>query len=287
MQTESGESITKLEKADVLELTLKHLQDLQRKNKMISPSLHHSKGGCPQEIRKQYFHNGYKACAAEVSQYLSTFPSLPTSAYPLHHQDTKPSPFMDIHFGTSLMSHLGKRLQSAEMDAFLPHNQPQRITSPPTNPAAFEPLSVVTTAHYPHNQEPSNTMYHGATTSNGSSTTLYKSSSYSETSKMKAMAPPSHYSLIIQPPSSSTTSMSSSSDCGYSSGRDSVSPSHSSTTAISPSSGQAPASPKINVEDLEEDMDLLSPSGPLNLVNRPHQQSRVNHTSSESVWRPF
>merc|ERR1711910_123678 len=30
LQTESGESITKLEKADVLELTLKHLQELRR-----------------------------------------------------------------------------------------------------------------------------------------------------------------------------------------------------------------------------------------------------------------
>ena len=256
---------------------------------MIPSSVHHGKGGCPQEITKQYFHNGYKACAAEVSHYLSTFPSLPASSFTSHQHDAKPSPspFVDIHFGTNLMSHLGKRLQSAEMEAFVPHNRPQSIASPPTNPAAFQPLSVVTSAHYQHNQEPSNAIFLGATPSSGSSTALYKSSSYSENPIANSMAPPSHYSTILQQPSSSMRSMSSSSDCGYSSGRDSVSPSHSSTTAISPSAGQPPASPKINVEDLEEDMDSLSPCGPLNLVNRPHQQTPVNNTSSESVWRPF
>merc|ERR1711987_36027 len=51
-----GESITKLEKADVLELTVRHLQKLKRQQMLsLNPAL---------EVDK--FHAGYSACAAEV-----------------------------------------------------------------------------------------------------------------------------------------------------------------------------------------------------------------------------
>ena len=59
------------------------------------------------------------------------------------------------------------------------------------------------------------------------------------------------------------------------------------STALSPISSRgeidcSPASPKINVEDLDDEDSIpvdMTNQNPLNLVQRP--------TSSESVWRPF
>merc|ERR1712117_454088 len=63
-----GESITKLEKADVLELTLKHLQKLKAQKKLVVPA--NAKGGRSSAEIAQTFSHGYKACANQVSQYL-------------------------------------------------------------------------------------------------------------------------------------------------------------------------------------------------------------------------
>ena len=74
-----GESITKLEKADVLELTVRHLQKLKRQDKLrANPALDADR-----------FHSGFTACANEVSRYLSAVPGV------------------SLSFGTGLMSHLG------------------------------------------------------------------------------------------------------------------------------------------------------------------------------------
>lgn len=58
-----GESITKLEKADVLELTVKHLQKLKRQNAL---------GLTPQATYAGRFKAGYAHCAQDVSKYLSS-----------------------------------------------------------------------------------------------------------------------------------------------------------------------------------------------------------------------
>jgi hairy-and-enhancer-of-split protein len=84
MQTE-GESISKLEKADVLELTVRHLQKLKRQQMLAhNPALDLDR-----------FHAGYTACATEVSKCLA-------------------STGVDITVGSRLMSHLGHKLHSAE-----------------------------------------------------------------------------------------------------------------------------------------------------------------------------
>lgn len=57
-----GESITKLEKADVLELTVKHLRKLKRKNAL---------GLTPQATYAGRFRAGYSHCAQEVSKFMS------------------------------------------------------------------------------------------------------------------------------------------------------------------------------------------------------------------------
>merc|ERR1711899_57505 len=57
-----GESITKLEKADVLELTVRHLRKLKRQQMLaLNPGLDLDR-----------FHAGYTACATEVSKCLAS-----------------------------------------------------------------------------------------------------------------------------------------------------------------------------------------------------------------------
>ena len=60
MQSE-GESITKLEKADVLELTVRHMQKLKAQNAL---------GLTPQATYAGKFKAGYTHCAQEVSRYM-------------------------------------------------------------------------------------------------------------------------------------------------------------------------------------------------------------------------
>ena len=77
-----GESINKLEKADVLELTVRHLQKLKHQQLLrLNPTLDQDR-----------FCSGFTACANEVSRFLSTVPGV------------------SLHFGTELMSHLGTNL---------------------------------------------------------------------------------------------------------------------------------------------------------------------------------
>lgn len=60
LQTE-GENISKLEKADVLELTVKHLRKLKAANSL---------GVTPMVTYAQKFTGGYSSCAAEVGRFL-------------------------------------------------------------------------------------------------------------------------------------------------------------------------------------------------------------------------
>merc|ERR1740128_1592390 len=90
MQTE-GESISKLEKADVLELTVKHLQKLKRQQMLaLNPALDMDR-----------FHAGYTTCATEVSRTLA-------------------STGVDISIGSRLMSHLGHKLNTIETSRVSP-----------------------------------------------------------------------------------------------------------------------------------------------------------------------
>merc|ERR1712024_14319 len=78
-----GESISKLEKADVLELTVKHLRKLKRQQMLsVTPEL-------------DRYRAGYTTCATEVSRCLA-------------------STGVDISVGSRLMSHLGNKLNTIE-----------------------------------------------------------------------------------------------------------------------------------------------------------------------------
>merc|ERR1711936_1544482 len=80
-----GEGISKLEKADVLELTVKHLRKLKRQQMLtLNPALDMDR-----------FHAGYTTCATEVSRTLA-------------------STGVDISIGSRLMSLLGHKLNTIE-----------------------------------------------------------------------------------------------------------------------------------------------------------------------------
>ena len=87
-----GESITKLEKADVLELTVRHLRKLKQQNAL---------GLTPQATYAGRFKAGYAHCAHEVSKFVSIISSE-------DHQK------LDVNVSTRLLSHLGGCIQALE-----------------------------------------------------------------------------------------------------------------------------------------------------------------------------
>merc|ERR1712198_147370 len=90
LQTE-GESISKLEKADVLELTVNHLRKLKRQQMLsLNPALDLDR-----------FHAGFTTCATEVSHSLA-------------------SSGVDISIGSRLMGHLGHKLNTIESSRVAP-----------------------------------------------------------------------------------------------------------------------------------------------------------------------
>merc|ERR1712051_908628 len=91
-----GESITKLEKADVLELTVKHLQKLKRQNAL---------GLTPEATYAGRFKAGYASCAQEVSKYMTLE----------NHSKMPKNPMaLDLNVSTRLLSHLGGCIQALE-----------------------------------------------------------------------------------------------------------------------------------------------------------------------------
>ena len=190
-----GESIAKLEKADVLELTVKHLQKLKRQRMLqANPALDADRYGA-----------GFAACAAEVSRCLASVPGV------------------DVALGTTLMSHLGSKVQALR-------EQSARISAPLS-------VSVPTTTTT------------SAAAASGPQSPLVQTAPAAPPAPAAPAAP-------AAPPS----------DCGYSSGRESVSPSG-------------------------------SDSHPLNYVKQEVEERRKRRESSSSsssssssvagVWRPF
>lgn len=94
-----GETITKLEKADVLELTLRHLQKLRRQQLLQTAN---------PAMDVDRYRAGYSACASEVGRYMST---------------------ADPAFGSQLLSHLGSRC--SEIEQQFVHVSTSNRASPP------------------------------------------------------------------------------------------------------------------------------------------------------------
>lgn len=87
-----GENLTKLEKADVLELTVRHLHKLRERQAL---GLGSSPASSPASTQDK-FRAGFTHCAAEVSRYLAT------------------STGLDVSVGQHLLSHLGRCVHQLE-----------------------------------------------------------------------------------------------------------------------------------------------------------------------------
>ncbi|XP_059476415.1 enhancer of split mgamma protein-like [Neocloeon triangulifer] len=103
LQTE-GENVSKLEKADILELTVRHLQRLRRQQRRPSSFA-------------DRFRAGFSHCASEVSRCLSD-------------ADT-----VDPQLGQRLLAHLGQRLEQLESTSGRPETPP---LSPPLTDTEVE-----------------------------------------------------------------------------------------------------------------------------------------------------
>lgn len=102
-----GENVSKLEKADILELTVRHLHKLRRQQRLASNPV----------IDSDRFRAGFTHAANEVSRCLASTPGV------------------DIHLGTKLMTHLGHRLNDLDKVQPLSIQVGQTMYSPPTSPS--------------------------------------------------------------------------------------------------------------------------------------------------------
>nr|CAI5863495.1 unnamed protein product [Callosobruchus analis] len=97
-----GDNVSKLEKADILELTVAHLQKLKRQHRLATTPT----------VETDRFRAGFTSCAKEVSKCLASIPGV------------------DIHLGTKLMTHLGHTLKGMEPTS------PLTLQVPPYTPPA-------------------------------------------------------------------------------------------------------------------------------------------------------
>merc|ERR1719245_2444316 len=121
-----GESITKLEKANVLELTVRHLQKLKRQKQLqIQPGLDTDR-----------YRAGYSACVNEVSRFFTAVPGV------------------SMAFGNSLVNHLGHQVNAPQDTC---HSRPTSSISPLSDGGynsgrdSSSPLSVGTVSPKPVN----------------------------------------------------------------------------------------------------------------------------------------
>lgn len=105
-----GENVSKLEKADILELTVRHLHNLKRQHQLVIT---------PEQSYPDRFRAGFTQCAQEVSQYLSA---------PL--ENANPAA------GRKLVQHLGACIRQLDsMSQRVVATVQQRSYTPPQSPA--------------------------------------------------------------------------------------------------------------------------------------------------------
>ncbi|KAL3272651.1 hypothetical protein HHI36_014116 [Cryptolaemus montrouzieri] len=104
-----GENVSKLEKADILELTVRHLHSLKRQHQLILP---------PEQNYADKFRAGFSQCAQEVSQFL-----------------TAPPPECEDHTASKrLLQHLGACVRQLDCVSQNIQVQYARNCTPPASP---------------------------------------------------------------------------------------------------------------------------------------------------------
>nr|CAD7267081.1 unnamed protein product [Timema shepardi] len=111
-----GENVSKLEKADILELTVRHLHKLRA---------HRSLRLTPEAAYADRFRAGFTHCAAEVSQYIASTVATPAP--------------VDAAVGAKLLQHLGsciRRMDTTPVASPSPVGAPQSYGGAYTPPAS-------------------------------------------------------------------------------------------------------------------------------------------------------
>jgi hairy-and-enhancer-of-split protein len=107
-----GENVSKLEKADILEMTVSHLHKLRRQQRLAHAN---------PVINEDRFRAGFTHAANEVSRVLASIPGV------------------DITLGTKLMTHLGVSLNTMDgknRPLSIQTQQQQIFTTPPISPTS-------------------------------------------------------------------------------------------------------------------------------------------------------
>ncbi|XP_075210707.1 enhancer of split mbeta protein-like [Lycorma delicatula] len=111
-----GENVSKLEKADILELTVRHLHKLRRHHALVLPPI------SPGASYTDRFRAGFTHCAAEVSQYLASAMQAP-------------DPAIDPGSGVKLLQHLGSCIRRIDTEAHRSRPDDDNLYStPPSSP---------------------------------------------------------------------------------------------------------------------------------------------------------
>lgn len=136
-----GENVAKLEKADILELTVRHLHKLRRQRRLsLNPT-----------VDSDRFRAGFTHAANEVSRCLASIPGV------------------DVRLGTQLMTHLGHKLNDIQRAA-------AGADTPPASPPSPALSTVSSSSGYVTPSPPASPMpMHTATPLDCSTTTLSKS----------------------------------------------------------------------------------------------------------------
>ena len=115
--TSQGENVSKLEKADILELTVRHLNKMQQARRMLISSSRNPL----EEIHR--FQAGFSSCAQEAAQFLMS------------------SPGVDAECGQRLLAHLSKVGSSGAVS-----DPASGVPMPPSAgipmPSTFQPMSM-------------------------------------------------------------------------------------------------------------------------------------------------
>ncbi|CAG4960214.1 unnamed protein product [Parnassius apollo] len=125
-----GENVSKLEKADILELTVRHLHSLKRRGQLVLK---------PEMSYAERFRAGFTQCATEVSQFIA---NATLAANALQRQGP-----VDPQAGARLLQHLSNCIRRLESPQVV---QPQPIA--PNGVARPTPLQPIAPAPPPQPQ---------------------------------------------------------------------------------------------------------------------------------------
>lgn len=130
-----GENVSKLEKADILELTVRHLYSLKRRGQLVLK---------PEMSYAERFRAGFTQCATEVSQFIA---NATLAANALQRQGP-----VDPQAGARLLQHLSNCIRRLENPQVV---QPQPIApNGVARPTPLQPIASAPQGHQPVAPQP-------------------------------------------------------------------------------------------------------------------------------------